>query len=163
MKGSGKILAVAVVLLLLINVAMLIMMLRNKCHTPEKSRGRGNPVEMMTKELGLTDQQQGEFKKLKEAHFTAITPLFDSVRTLKKSLFELMKKADVSDSTVAAYSALIAEQQAQIDKATVKHFRTVRALLNADQQKKYDEMVEKMLQHRMARPGKWGSDSAERK
>jgi Spy/CpxP family protein refolding chaperone len=159
----NKILTIAVALLLLVNVAMLVLLLKGSRHKGGRQGKKGNPMEMMAKELNMTEQQQADFKKLKEAHFNNINPLFDSIRALKKSLFEQMRKEEVSDSTVAAYSDLIAEQQAMIDKTTVKHFRTVRAIFSGDQQKKYDEFVEKMMQRRISRPGRWGEDSSEKK
>jgi Spy/CpxP family protein refolding chaperone len=105
----------------------------------------------MVKELSMTEQQQTEFKKLKDEHFTAIKPVFDSVRTLKKSLFSLIKEENLNDSLVSNYSALISEQRAIIDKLTINHFRKVRALFSGDQQKKFEDFIQKMVQRQ--RPG----------
>lgn len=163
MKGSNKILTIAVVLLLLVNVAMLVFMLKGKGHRPGKPGGRGNPGEMMAKELGLNEQQKAEVKKLREEHFKNMEPAFDSIKTLKKAMFEMAKNGEVSDSALANHSSLVAGQQAIIDKATVKHFRTMRAMFSGEQQKKYDEFVEKMMQRRMGRPGGWKNDSSGRK
>ena len=103
---------------------------------------------MMVKDLDMTEQQQTDFKKLKADHFKNIGPVFDSIRTLKKSLFGLVKAETLNDSLVTRYSGLIAEQQAIVDKATINHFRTVRALFTGDQQKKFDEFIQKMMQRR---------------
>ena len=156
---SNKTLAIAVVLLLLVNVAMLIFMLKGRGHREMKKRG-GGPFEMMVKEMNMSEQQQTEFKKLKDEHFTAIKPVFDSVRTLKKSLFALVKEENVNDSMVNNYSALISRQQAIIDKLTINHFRKVRALFSGDQQKKFDDFVQKMMQRRG--PGSMRRDSIEK-
>lgn len=156
---TNKILTIAVVLLLLVNVAMLIFMLKGRGHHEMKKRG-GGPFEMMVKEMNMTDQQQTQFKKLKDDHFTAIKPVFDSIRTLKKSLFGLVKEENVNDSLVNNYSALIAQQQAIIDKLTINHFRKVRALFSADQQQKFDSITQRMIQWKMNRPGNRGADSA---
>jgi Spy/CpxP family protein refolding chaperone len=146
---TNKILTIAVVLLLLVNVVMLVCMMKGRGHHGmKKQAGRGAPFEMMVKELNMTEQQQTEFKKLKDEHFTAIKPVFDSVRTLKKSLFSLVKEENVNDSLVNNYSGLISQQQAIIDKLTINHFRKVRALFSGDQQKKFDDFVQKMMQRR---------------
>ena len=144
---TNRVLTVAVILLLLVNVAMLIFMLKLRGHYEMKKQG-GSPFDRMVKELSMTEQQQTEFKKLKDEHFTAIKPVFDSVRTLKKSLFALVKEENVNDSVVGNYSALISQQQAIIDKLTINHFRKVRALFSGDQQKKFDDFVQKMMQRR---------------
>jgi len=134
-------------LLLVVNVAMLIFMLKSRGHRDMKNR-KGGAFEMMVKELNMTGQQQTDFKKLKEDHFKVIGPVFDSVKTLKKSLFGLVKEENLNDSLVNKYSALIAEQQAVIDKLTINHFRKVRALFSGDQQKKFEDFVQKMMQRR---------------
>jgi len=160
-SASNKVLTIAVILLLLVNVAMLIFMLKGKGHRGDRYRGgKGGPFEMMVKELGMTDQQQTDFKKLKADHFKNNGPVFDSIKTLKKSLFELVKAETVNDSIVSHYSNLIAEQQAIVDKTTINHFRAVRALFTGDQQKKFDEFVEKMMQRRRGGPGGRPEDSA---
>ncbi len=162
MKGANKFWIIAVVLLLLINVAMLIYMMKGKRRVGKKQAGKA-PFEMMVKELNMTDQQQADYKKMKEAHFTAIRPVFDSIRSVKKSLFNLVKADAVSDSLISQQSALIAEQQAIADKATIEHFRKVRALFSGDQQQKFDEFIQKMMQRRKGGgPGGKG-DSADRK
>jgi Spy/CpxP family protein refolding chaperone len=155
---TNRILTIAVVLLLLVNVAMLIFMLKGRGHHDMKNRG-GGPFDMMVKELSMTEQQQTEFKKLKEEHFSAIKPVFDSVRTLKKSLFGLVKNENVNDSLVNNFSSLVFQQQTIIDKLTINHFRRVRALFSGDQQKKFDDFVQKMMQHRGGPQGGWRKDS----
>ncbi len=162
--SSNKILTIAVVLLLLVNVAMLIFMFRSKKHHDFPGRGgKGGAFEMMVKELNMTDQQQTDFKKLKEEHFKNIGPVFDSIKTLKRSLFDLVKAETINDSVVAGYSGLIAEQQLILDKATINHFRKVRAMFSGEQQKKFDDFVQKMMQRRMAGPGNKPGDSSGRR
>ncbi len=157
---TNRNLTIAVVLLLLDNVAMLIFMLKGRGHRGSKKQGaKGGPVEMMMKEMNMTEPQQTEFKKLKEEHFTTIKPVFDSVRTLKKSLFGLVKEENVNDSLVNNYSVLIAQQQAIIDKLTINHFRKVRAMFSGDQQIKFDDIVQKMMQRRSPQQGGRRKDS----
>ena len=153
---TNRILTIAVVLLLLVNVAMLIFMFNGRGHHDMKNRD-GAPFDRMVKELNMTEQQQAEFKKLKDEHFTAIKPVFDSVKSLKKTFFDLLKEENLNDSMVSNYSGLISQQQAIIDKLTINHFRKVRSLFSGDQQKKFEEFVQKMMQRRG--PGGWRGDS----
>jgi LTXXQ motif family protein len=160
MKNStNKILTIAVILLLLVNIAMVIFIMRGR-KPYDSRRGKGdNPVEMMEKELNMTEQQKKDVKKLRDEHFAAIRPLFDSVRAAKSAFFGLIKDSNVSDSLLNIYSKRITETQAAVDKLTFAHFRSVRALLNPDQQVKYDEFVQKMMQ----RSGGRRKDSTENK
>jgi Spy/CpxP family protein refolding chaperone len=160
MKGSNKFLTIAVVLLLLLNIGMLVFMLKGK-RRGDKKQGGKDPFGILVKELNMTDSQQTQYKQMKEAHFSAMRPTFDSIRALKKSLFSLVKEENVNDSMVNRYSTLIAEQQAIVDKTTINHFRTVRALFKADQQPKFDDFMQKMIQRRKSPGGK--PDSAGRK
>ena len=162
--SSNKILTIAVVLLLLVNIAMLVFMFRGKkSHDFSRRGGKGGPFDMMVKEMNMTEQQQTEFKNLKEDHFKAIRPVFDSIRTLKQSLFGLVKDESATDSVIANYSNMIASQQSIIDKLTIAHFRKVRAMFSGDQQKKFDDFVQKMMQRKMAGMGRKPGDSSTRK
>jgi periplasmic protein CpxP/Spy len=144
-NSSTKILTVAVVLLLLINIALVIFMLQGRKKKGDKMHGKGEPFEMMVKELSMTDQQQTDYKAMKEEHMKTMRPLFDSVRAAKTAFFALIKQQDVSDSTVSAYGQRITERQATIDKMTFAHFKRVRNIFTPDQQPKFDEFIQKMM------------------
>jgi len=148
MKNSNnKILTVAVVLLLVTNIALVFFLMNNKGKGNEKRTGaKGDPSEVMAKELNMTEQQKNEHKQLKDDHFKAMKPFYDSLRTAKAAFYALTKEADVNDSTLAVYSQRIYDRQAEIDKYTFAHFKRVRNLLTAEQQPKFDEFLQKMMQ-----------------
>ena len=148
MKNSTtKILTIAVVLLLLLNVAMLVFILRGKGkHDNDNDRGKGGPFEMMVKELNMTTEQQTAYKQLKEDHFANTRPLFDSLRAAKQAFFALSRQDNVSDSLVNAYSDRVTAIQSATDKLILAHFRKVRMLFKDEQQKKFDDFVQKMMQ-----------------
>ncbi|MEO6611594.1 MAG: Spy/CpxP family protein refolding chaperone [Chitinophagaceae bacterium] len=146
MKNSNnKMLTIAVVLLLLVNIALVIFMVKGR-KPAERGHGKGDPFEMMVKELNMTEQQQKDYKEQKEEHFKNIKPLFDSVRAAKTAFFALIKDTTVSDSTIAVYGQRITEKQAAIDKLTFAHFKRVRNLFTPEQQPKFDEFIQKMMQ-----------------
>ena len=144
---TNKILAIAVVFLLLTNIGLVIFML-NKKPQSDKWRGRVDLFEMMVKELNMTEQQQKDYKLQKDEHFKNIKPLFDSVRAAKTAFFALTKEQNVNDSLVNQYSLRISEKQSAIDKLTFAHFKRVRGLFTDEQQPKFDEFVQKMMQQR---------------
>jgi protein CpxP len=148
MKNSGnRILTIAVVLLLITNIALVAFMVlgRNK-QGGRHATGRGDMAEMMARELNMTDQQKKDHKQLKEEHLKNIRPLLDSVRATKTALFALVKDSSVNDSTVNVYTQRICGTQSAIDQLTFAHFRRVRNLFTAEQQPKFDEFVQKMMQ-----------------
>jgi protein CpxP len=147
-NSSNKILTVAVVLLLLVNIALVVFMMQGRKKKGDKMHGKGEPFEMMVKELGMSEQQQTDYKAMKEEHMKSIRPLFDSVRSAKTAFFALTKQADVSDSLVNVYSQRITEKQSAIDKLTFAHFKRVRTIFTAEQQPKFDEFLQKMMQRK---------------
>lgn len=146
---SNRFLTIAVVLLLLVNIAMIVFMVRGRNHHDLKHPGKpGSPFETMEKELNMDDKQKEEVKKLRDEHFAGIRPLFDSIRAAKTAFFSLVKDPNVTDSQLNVYDKRITDIQSTIDKLTFAHFKSVRALFNADQQQKYDEFIQKMMQRR---------------
>lgn len=145
MKNANKILTITVILLLLTNIALVVMMVTGKGFGHKPKSEKGNPSEMMAKELGLNDQQKSAHKLLKEEHMNAMKPLFDSLRNAKMAFYMLTKEQELSDSLLNAYGSKITNMQVQIDKATFAHFKKVRALLTPEQQPKFDTLVKKMM------------------
>lgn len=148
MKSSNnKILTIAVVLLLVTNIALVAFMVMGKHKRSGKpAGGRVSTSEMMAKELNMTEQQKKDHKRLKEEHLQSIRPLFDSIRSAKTALYGLLKDSSASDSMVNAYTQQIGEKQSAIDKLTFAHFKRIRNLFTAGQQPKFDEFVQKMMQ-----------------
>lgn len=147
MKNStNKILVAAVVLLLIANIALVAFMVMGKDKGRDKRNGKGDPSEMMAKELGMTEQQKKDHKTLKEEHFKNIKPYIDSFRAARTAFYALIKDSSVTDSTVNIYSQRLSERQSAIDKLNFFHFRKLRNLFTAEQQPRFDEFVQKMMQ-----------------
>jgi len=146
MKNStNKILTIAVVLLLLINVALVIFMMKGRNKGTDKNE-KPDPFAMMVKELNMSDQQQKEYKAQKEEHLKNMKPMFDSVRAAKTAFYALLKDSTVNDSILAVYGQKISERQSAIDKMTFAHFKRVRTLFTPEQQPKFDSFIQKMMQ-----------------
>ena len=152
MKSTNKILSVAVILLLLVNIGLVVYMLKGRNnHGPRKTK---DPFEMMVKELGMSEKQQSDYKSQKEEHFKLIRPAIDSLRKARIAMFSLVREPNVNDSIVDDYSRRIAEQQAIINKLTLNHFRKVRNVFTPEQQPKFDEFIKKIMQKRRDSSGK---------
>lgn len=143
---NNKILTIAVVLLLIANIALVAFMVLGRGKKDGRPKGKGDPSEMMAKELNMTEEQKKQHKLLKEEHLKNIKPLFDSVRAAKTAFYALMKDSAVSDSVLNVYSQKISEQQTVIDKMTFAHFKRIRNLFTEEQQAKFDTFVQKMMQ-----------------
>lgn len=152
---TNKLLAFAVIALLIINGALIYLLWKGK--KPHKRSGENkNMSEWLAKELNEDEKQKAEHTKLRDAHFASMKPLFDSVSAYKNGLFKLIKETSVSDSLVQSYTNKISQTEAEIAKNIFQHFKNVRAILNPDQQKKYEEIVQKMMNRRGGSPGRPG-------
>jgi hypothetical protein len=163
MKSNNKILSIAIVLLLITNIALVIFMVKGKSqHDVRRPNGKGDPFETLAKELNMTEQQKKEHIQFRDEYFKLVRPLFDSVRSAKSAFFALVKDSTVTDSMRNVYNRRQSDIQYTIDSLTFTHFYKVRALYTGEQQKKYDEMVQKMLQKQNGR-GNWKKDSTGKK
>ena len=146
-NSSNRIFTAAVILLLLANLALVYLMIRGKKVTDHRE-GRKDPMEIMIKELNMTEQQQAAFKSMKDEHFKNIRPLFDSMRSVKSQFYSLMKDITVSDSTIQQGEQKVLDQQKRIDLMTFEHFKKLRSLFTAEQLPKYDSLINKMMERR---------------
>ena len=147
MKSStNKILTIAVVLLLVTNVALVAFMIMGKNKRSEKPQARKSTSDMMAKELNMTEEQKKNHKLSKEEHLKNVKPLFDSIRLTKAALYSLLKDSTVSEGTINSYCQKIGETQTAIEKLTFAHFKRKRNLFTAEQQSKYDSFVLRMMQ-----------------
>jgi hypothetical protein len=74
---TNKLLAFAVIALLIINGVLVFMLWKEK-KRHNKGNDSGKRGDWMARELNLDEKQKEEHKKLKDAHFESIRPLFDS-------------------------------------------------------------------------------------
>lgn len=143
MKNGNKILTGVIGLLLISNIVLAYFLLNGK--KPAK-RERTDPTEMMIKEVGMDEKQAATHKQMKDDHFKAVRPLYDSLRAAKSTYFGLVKDTAITDGAARIYREKIAAWQSTIDSMTFAHFRKMRNLLNPEQQVKYDEFVQKLMQ-----------------
>ena len=146
--SSNRILSAAVVLLLVVNTVLLLFIWKGK-DKPESRRSQGNSsFETMAKELNMTEQQKNDYKKMRDEYFATVRPLFDSIRQYRTAFFKMTRDSLIGDDSLIAYSKRVAEKQAIIDKLTFYQFKKVRTLFSGDQQKQFDEYLQKMTQRR---------------
>ena len=157
---TNRILVLAVIALLIINGVMVYLLWKGK--KPSGRGGEKNMIEWMAKELKEDEKQKAEHTKLRDVHFADMKPLSDSLNALKVNLFKLSGDVSPNDSLVQDYITKIAFIHAELTKKTYQHFKNVRAILNADQQKKYDSLIQKMANKKGGPPGKPGDKRKEK-
>lgn len=149
MKSYNKILAIAVIVLLLVNLLLLFFMWRGKHSESVKRQSTSNSsTEIMARELNMTDSQKTNYQKARDNYFSNVRPLYDSIREKRKEFLKMIQSPSVNDSALKTYSQGIAEKQEAIDRITLLHFRDTRSLFSGEQQKKYDDFIQKTFLRR---------------
>ena len=146
---NNPLLSVLILLLLTANIVTLTLLWINKGgkkeNHPPPPAGGGQAFEFITHELGMDSTQRMEYAKLRDQHQAGQAPLQDSIRKRKDELFALLQQPNIPDSTIAVYTKRAAEAEQQLDLLTFKHFQKLRALCNAEQQKKFDTIIQDVL------------------
>lgn len=162
-------LLVLVAILLITNIATLsIYWLKKPSHDgpPQPGRREKRMGQFMVDQLKFDQQQEAAYWKLRDSMITTQRPVMDSMRSAKKSFFDLLNQSGLNDSTLYSRSNEIADLQKRLDLATFRHFQKVRAICRPDQLQKFDtviqEIVSRMTPFRRP-PGNHSGDSTKRK
>ena len=140
---KNKILIGVLLLLVLANVATITVFWLGKGKPPLLRRG--SPTDYLVNELGFDAKQKETFLGLVQAHRTQAESLRQQVKTAKDNFFKLLQQTAVTDSGEMAAAKNISHASEQLDLITFDHFKKVRALCNADQQKKFDNIIQEVM------------------
>lgn len=148
--SKNKWVGVITSVLLIANIVTLIMLWAgNKPNTrPDKwmpPPGGGPAFEFVVKELGMTEQQQEAYSRLRDEHQQQVRPLSDSLAASKKEYFALLKDSSISDSLLFKFSGKTVELQQQLELVHFRHFQKIRALCTSSQQQKFDNIIQEIL------------------
>lgn len=141
---TNKLLVILCVALVAINLVLAYFLWNNKKghRGKEMKRDRGDWI---VKELNLDDHQKEEHKRIKDAHFNAMKPVFDSISSARKALYELIKDPAANDSAIKVYSDKIGSYNSEVTRLSFDHFRHIRSILNPSQQAKLDSVMQKVV------------------
>ena len=142
---TNKLLILVTAVLLITNLVMAYFLWTNKKdrgHSRERKQERGDWI---VRELKLDDNQKEEHKKLRDAHFNSMKPVFDSISASRRILYEQIKNANADDSIVNFYSGRIGRYHSEITRLTFDHFREMRSILRPEQQVKLDSLMQKVV------------------
>ena len=139
-----------VVILIIANIAVITMFWLS--HNQKPPRPAGTPAEFLTKELGLNEQQQQQLHQLANKHHMESEKIRGKIKDARDHLFDLLKQTNVTDSSKQQAAASVADNLKQLELLTFEHFQQVRALCNPEQQKKFDQVINQVLQMIGGRP-----------
>ena len=138
-RPSNKILLLIIAVLLLTNIAVLAYFL---VYRQDKGPGwHTGATELLKSDVGFSDAQIEEYKKLKDQQRETIRPLYQDMRNSKDSLFSMVGDSVVNEGLLDSITDRIGYKQKSIDKMTFLHFSELRRVCRPDQVVAYDSMV----------------------
>jgi Spy/CpxP family protein refolding chaperone len=143
-NNKSKLFSIIIIALLLINtVAVSFLLLKKDKHRlpPPHPQQQGGAFNFLVKELKLDSSQIQQYQALRENHKNSADSIRQQKRKLKDSLFQLLKQHISSDVAVQQQLNAIAQNERYLDEITFNHFKQVRAICNAQQQTKFDEVI----------------------
>jgi Spy/CpxP family protein refolding chaperone len=144
MTFNKNILNITLLVLLAANVVTLGLSWFKKPQLPP-APGQGGVIEFLSKELNFDERQKTDLKKLVEEHRNGTRDLRDMVKQQKDNFFDLLKTGNISDSAIEKASFTAMDAQRKMDISVFRHFQQIRTLCNAEQKKKFDEIVKEAL------------------
>jgi protein CpxP len=139
-----KLLTIAVIGLLLINLGTLgFLLLNNKQHRPPHG-DRTEPKEIIIEKLNLDKNQQSEYTKLIQWHRGEITRLDDNIRQAKNELYAQLNETETNSKTKDSLIAIINSNQNLIEQTHFKHFEDIKKLCRKDQMDDFNALTEEL-------------------
>jgi periplasmic protein CpxP/Spy len=150
MTTKTKWLAAFIAVLVLTNLGLMIFI------WSEKEESRIPPPirdarEYLVKTLALDDTQLETFDSLRKIHFEKVSSYRKEMRGLKDEFFSRLSAPRSADTDTLAQRIGIV--QTKIDLETFDHFSQLRSLLNKEQTKKFDNVIQDVLRTMGPRQG----------
>ena len=138
--NNTKIILVALAGLVISNLILLGFIIKGKSHR-HKHDSHG-PREAVIRQLNFDDQQIKKYDEFIEKHQSEIRPLHDSLMSMKKTLYGLLKTNPTGnpDSIVQQMISF----QKQIEIAHYHHFSDVKALCRPEQLNEFEKLTDEM-------------------
>jgi len=140
--AKNKLLTWLVILLLVANAASIAMFWLSRGKNPPAPKG--TPQEFLVKELKLDAKQREQLDILRKEHRKAADQLREKIKEAKESFFDLLKQANVTDSLKQSAAKNVSTYTEELDLLTLDHFQKIRALCTAEQQKRFDEIIQQV-------------------
>jgi protein CpxP len=143
---KNKWLAVAIVILILLNITTLtVLWWTKKGNQQEERPPQGGAIAFLVKELKLDSLQQQQLLVFRDEHRSATQEIRKKNREAKEVFFSLLEKEGIADAEIDEAATVSARYDAELAKITFDHFKKIRSICTAEQQKRFDEIIQEVL------------------
>jgi len=109
--------------------------------------------QFLIKELGLNEMQKKAYFKRKSLDLDSINLAKKMTREAKDRFFALLKIDSLDPEKINAMARDASEKEEMIDLLTYRHFKALRDILNEEQKKKFEKIVQMAIHLEGPSPG----------
>ena len=146
-----KLLTIAVIGLLLINLGTLgVLMMHRPPHQPQSEMrppppGEG-PKQLIIDRLHFDDAQQKQYDLFIDEHKKKTNELHDASREMHNQLFSLLKSESIDKTKSDAIIQQIADNQKAIDNLNFDHFQKIKSICKPNQLEDFNELADELAE-----------------
>lgn len=135
-----------IALLLLLNTGLLVVLLTQNQHLEHERPHHKRPKELIVTQLHFDAEQEAKFEESMHWHHAHIQKLDDSIRTVRKELYQLLQHStpdeDRKNELLEQFSAL----QRKVEQTHWQHFSELKQICRPDQLDNFAELTEQLMQ-----------------
>ena len=105
-----------------------------------------DPMNLMKKELNLSNAQMKIFEERRKQIFSVTDSLFNNMRDLKKKLTNQFFKEDKNPELVDSITHQIGEVQSKLEKLRFDHFKGLLAICTPEQKEKFIPVLKRIME-----------------
>lgn len=139
--NKTKLLLIAVIALLLLNIGTLSFILLHKRPMPDGMRNGEGPKQIIIERLHFDGQQQTQYSAIVEEHRSKSRELNDLSRNLHNQLYAFLSEKDIEKTKADSLITRIAENQKAIDNLNLDHFQKIKRICKDNQLQFFDNLV----------------------
>jgi periplasmic protein CpxP/Spy len=142
---KNKMLVIALVILLLTNIALVTFILTNKPQEKRPREGREAAMkEFLKKDVGFDEKQMQQYDTLSKQQKEKMKLRFDEMRAGKQQLFQELGRQGFGDSAIREAAIKLSSNQQDIETNMLLHVAAIRKICTAEQQVKFDSLFYKV-------------------
>ena len=146
--NKTKLLTIAVIGLLLLNLGMMCMMFFHhpEDHHPPFGGPHEGPKMIIIQKLHFDEEQQKQYEVLVQDHRQKSREMNSNARDLRNKLYSLLKSEHIDTAQQALITDQIAENQKKTEEINIDHFQKIKALCKPDQLEAFNNLVDELTE-----------------
>jgi len=115
--------------------------------------GPGGAAQFIIKQVGFDERQQHDYLELVSEHQQQVSVIRKKLRMNKDALFNSFGDPSFTQLALDTLTSAIGDCEKRLDMLTYRHFKQVRALCDAQQKIKFDNIIKQVMRMMGPMPG----------